>query len=512
MGIEETLTNEEKRVLKALEAAGGPAEPEALLEATGLDELVEVMNAASWLEGKGLVRTTEEMHHIYELDDEGRRCLDEQLPERRALRLIHEAGGELAMQELTSHEALAPHERGVAVGQLKDKALIEIDQGTVRLTPEGEAAATGELPEEPILDALRDGGVEDTELEAIHAAGFEHFRQRPHLFKRRDVPVRRVELTPKGQALDIQGLELTEQIAQITPQVLREGTWKTAQVRPYDVQAFAPAAYPGKRHPMRDLIEAIRRIFLEMGFTEIGGDYVRTAFWNLDALFIPQDHPAREMQDTFYLTEPERAPLRGDQPWPDELVDTVKAVHESGGETGSKGWGGTWSEDEASQLLLRTHTTVDTISHLANHPGAPQRVFEVGRVFRNERVDATHLPEFHQVEGIVVEPGANLDMLIGLLRTFYVKMGFEDVRVRPAYFPYTEPSLEVEALYNGEWLELGGAGIFRPEVTEPLGVEHPVLAWGLGLERLAMLVLGLDDIRQLYMSDIDWLRKAPMLW
>jgi phenylalanyl-tRNA synthetase alpha subunit len=288
-----------------------------------------------------------------------------------------------------------------------------------------------------------------------------------------------------------------------------------AELRPYDVKAFAPAAYPGKRHPVQDIVEKIRRIFLDMGFHEIGGHLARTAFWNLDALFIPQDHPAREMQDTFYLTEPRRVPLRGTGALADELdgdvVDAIGTVHRDGGETGSTGWGQAWSEEEASQVLLRTHTTVDTISHLARHPGAPQRIFEVGRVFRKERLDATHLPEFHQVEGIVVEEGANLDMLVGLLRTFYVKMGFEDVRVRPAYFPYTEPSLEVEALYNDEWLELGGAGIFRPEVTQPLGVEHPVLAWGLGLERLAMMVLGLEDIRELYMSDVDWLRNAPLV-
>ena len=292
----------------------------------------------------------------------------------------------------------------------------------------------------------------------------------------------------------------------MTPEYLRSGAWRETPLRPYDVKAFAPSVHPGKRHPLREIIEKVRQIYLEMGFTEIGGQWARTAFWNLDALFIPQDHPAREMQDTFYLEAPRTVPLEQR-----EVVDAVQAVHEDGGTTGSTGWGTAWSEEEASQLLLRTHTTVDTISHLAKHPEAPQRVFMVGRVFRKERLDATHLPEFHQVEGIVVEPDASLDMLIGLLRTFYRKMGFDDVRVRPAYFPYTEPSMEVEVSYHGKWLELGGAGIFRPEVTEPHGIEHPVLAWGLGLERLAMMMLGLTDIRDLYLSDVDWLRKAELI-
>jgi len=505
--LAETLSNEETHVLEAL-AETGEAEPEAVLEASGLDELVQVMNAASWLEAKGLARTTEEVQRVFRLTDEGQRCLDEQLPERRALAVLDEAGGETSMQSLTTSDELAEHERGVAIGQLKDKGLLEIDDGTVRLTDEGRAAVDGELPEEPILAALEDGEKDADYLRAVNDAGLDHFSQRPHLFDKRDEARRRLRLTDEGtRLLDEVDLETTEQIAQLTPKHLKTGDWKDAELRPYDVKAFAPAAHPGKRHPVQDIIEKIRRIFLDMGFHEIGGHLARSAFWNLDALFIPQDHPAREMQDTFYLEEPDRVALEDR-----DAVETVKAAHEHGADTGSTGWGGTWSEDEASRVLLRTHTTADTISHLAEHPDAPQRVFEVGRVFRKERIDATHLPEFHQVEGIVVEEDASLDMLVGLLRTFYDKMGFEDVRVRPAYFPYTEPSLEVDVYYNDEWLELGGAGVFRPEVTEPLGVEHPVLAWGLGLERLAMTVLGVEDIRDLYMSDVDWLRNAPLVW
>jgi phenylalanyl-tRNA synthetase alpha chain len=154
---------------------------------------------------------------------------------------------------------------------------------------------------------------------------------------------------------------------------------------------------------------------------------------------------------------------------------------------------------------------VDTIEYLHRHPDPPVKVFSIDRVFRNEALDATHLPEFHQVEGIVMEEGANLRQLIGLLREFYAKMGFPELRVRPAYFPYTEPSLEIDVFYNNRWMELGGAGIFRPEVTEGVGVKHPVLAWGLGLERLGMMMLGLKDVRDLYVSDVEWLRNAPLV-
>jgi phenylalanyl-tRNA synthetase alpha chain len=256
---------------------------------------------------------------------------------------------------------------------------------------------------------------------------------------------------------------------------------------------------------MQALIERIRAIFLEMGFTEIDGDYVTTAGWNMDALFIPQDHPAREMQDTFYLDNPKSVPI------PIERTQQWADVHEHGGETGSTGWGGEFSSEISEKGMLRTHTTVNTVRHLEENPDKPCRVFSIGRVFRKESIDRTHLPEFHQIEGIIMEPGASLPMLVTTLKEFYAKMGYPEVRVRPAYFPYTEPSMEVEVKWRGQWLELGGAGIFRPEVTEPLGVKWPVCAWGMGLERLAMLVLGLDDIRQLYISDLEWLSQQPVL-
>ena len=194
-----------------------------------------------------------------------------------------------------------------------------------------------------------------------------------------------------------------------------------------------------------------------------------------------------------------------------KLLADWKAIHEHGGDTESTGWGGEFDPEISQKGLLRTHTTVNTIQYLAENPEDSCRVFAIDRVFRKESIDKTHLPEFHQIEGIIMEPGANLGMLVTTLKTFYEKMGYPEVRVRPAYFPYTEPSLEVEVKWRGKWLELGGAGIFRPEVTEPLGIKDPVCAWGMGLERLAMLVLGLDDIRQLYISDLEWLRNQPIL-
>jgi phenylalanyl-tRNA synthetase alpha chain len=256
---------------------------------------------------------------------------------------------------------------------------------------------------------------------------------------------------------------------------------------------------------MVDLISKIRQIFLEMGFEEIEGDFVESCFWNMDMLFIPQDHPAREMQDTLYCKTPSNIKI-DDQ----NLVNKISKVHEDGGKTSSTGWGYKFSKSEGERALLRTHTTVNTIRYLYNHPEPPCKVFSIGRVFRKENIDSTHLPEFYQIEGIIHEENTNFKQLIGVLKEFYRRMGFERVRVRPGYFPYTEPSMEVDVYWNNQWMELGGSGIFRPEVTEPIGVKNPVLAWGLGLERLAMLRFGLTDIRDLYISDLGWLRKKSL--
>jgi phenylalanyl-tRNA synthetase alpha chain len=333
----------------------------------------------------------------------------------------------------------------------------------------------------------------------------EHFSGRKNLIQIEEYIVREWKLTNKGRNISDSELEEVELIGEITPEFLQKEGWGNASYKEFDVNADTPIPVGGRPHPMQSLIERIRSVFLEMGFSEIEGNYVQSAGWNMDALFIPQSHPARTMQDTFYLDEPEKIDI------PDEMLDLWASVHENGHDTGSLGWGSKFDKEEAKKGLLRTHTTVNTVKYIAENPVNPSRVFGIGRVFRQETIDRTHLPEFHQIEGIIHEPNASLPMLISTLKTFYSKMGYPDVRVRPAYFPYTEPSVEVEVYWRGKWLELGGAGIFRPEVTEPLGSEWPVCAWGMGLERLAMLVLDLDDIRELYQPDLERLSRMPIL-
>ncbi|MBI2662082.1 phenylalanine--tRNA ligase subunit alpha [Candidatus Woesearchaeota archaeon] len=233
---------------------------------------------------------------------------------------------------------------------------------------------------------------------------------------------------------------------------------------------------------------------------------MQSAFWDLDALFVPQDHPAREMQDTFYLEGKAKLPT---------LWEKIKETHENGGDTKSTGWKYKFSKEEAEKVLLRTHMTVLSARKLAQlkKEDLPVKLFAVNRVFRNEALDWKHLFEFYQVEGIVVDPRANLQHLKGYLREFYLKMGYTDVKMTPSHFPYTEPSLEVSVFHpvKKEWVELGGAGIFRPEVVVPLlGFDCPVLAWGQGMGRIIGEYWKLQDIRDLYKNDLKQLREIKM--
>lgn len=496
------LSNNEKRMLKALRTR--PAETwslDELLSACNWDDQAHVAGAGLALAENGLVEIKSTKTTIWELGPEGAAAIENGLLEQRIWNwLTSQPDDARGMKDLQSSGITSKQETGIGVGLLKGLGCA-LEKGAFVLPESTDAVIVTLVARKSFLEQCENNSDEadlDDELLA-------HFRKRKGLIESTEGTTRTWTLTDLGRKLPDSELEERLQVVQITPELLQGEEWRDADFKSYDVGLDAPIPAGGRPHPMMALIERIRSIFLEMGFDEIDGDYVQTAGWNMDALFIPQDHPAREMQDTFYLTNPEKIDIEN------KFLNDWTKIHEHGSDTGSTGWGGSFSPDESQKGLLRTHTTVNTVRYLSETPDVPCRVFGIGRVFRKETIDRTHLPEFHQIEGIIMEPGASLPMLVTTLKTFYEKMGYPEVRVRPAYFPYTEPSLEVEVKWRGQWLELGGAGIFRPEVTEPLGCKWPVCAWGMGLERLAMLVLGLDDIRQLYISDLEWLRNQPLL-
>jgi phenylalanyl-tRNA synthetase alpha chain len=469
------LTQNEKRLLSVL-ARVRDADAEALARLLGATEEAAVQYAYLCSD-RGLCRIEKRVQHDYSLTNEGREYAEHGLPERQLLESFNES---IDIKELQKHPLAK-----IGIGWLRKKGWAAIKGGTVE--------KTGDAPPGEDEIALKDPTRGGNGVQELIRRG---------LAEEHETVTYQIAITPEGEDLVSKGLDEREEVGTLSREQIVSGSWKDLRLRRYNVKTLPKRVYPGKMHPYQHLIEEMRSILLQMGFTEIQGGIVQSAFWNFDALFQPQDHPAREMQDTFYLAE--RMPLPGG-------FERVRDMHESGGETSSTGWGGIWSGKKAEQCVLRTHTTSLSIQHLMMHPTPPVKAFCIGRVYRREAIDPTHTPEFEQLEGIVMEKGVSFRHLLAYLREFYNRMGFEEVRFRPGYFPYTEPSVEPEVYVDGlGWVELGGAGVFRQEVTDPWGIDHPVLAWGLGVSRVAMLKLGLKDLRVLYRSDIEWIRETPV--
>lgn len=292
----------------------------------------------------------------------------------------------------------------------------------------------------------------------------------------------------------------------LTKDMLADGSWKTRKFKPINLNALGNAVAGGHLHPLLKVRAEYRGIFLEMGFEEMPtNNYVESSFWNFDSLFQPQQHPARDMHDTFFLT----APATSDK-FPEDYLERVRTMHEKGGH-GSQGYGYNWSRDEASKNILRTHTTAVSARMLyklaQQKEFTPVKYFSIDRVFRNEALDATHLAEFHQIEGVIADYNLTLGHLIGMLHIFFEKLGLKDLKFKPAYNPYTEPSMEIFAWHPAlkKEVEIGNSGIFRPEMLLPMGLpkDVTVIAWGLSLERPTMIKYGYNNIRDLVGPKVD---------
>ncbi|WP_407453068.1 phenylalanine--tRNA ligase subunit alpha [Methanobrevibacter sp.] len=493
----------EKKVLKELEANPN-ATPEEIAENADMD-IKAVMSAAGSLASKDIIEVKKDVEEEISLSDAGLDYADKGLPERKILDVLAEKRS-IHMKDLSDEAGIDKKETNIAIGWLRRKNWAQIDKGEVKITDIGSDFKDKLGEDEELLHHLTEAkNIIKTKLDDGLLDGFKKLNDRKNILTVKKNTSHSFKLLDKGEAILNEGFTIQEQATQLTHQQLKDGEWKSLQYRPYDINAEAPVIFAGKKHPLRVIIDEIREIFLNMGFSEDNGGYVESAFWNFDSLFQPQDHAAREMQDTFYL----KNPLTCDLPDMD-LVKLTAETHETGADTGSIGWQYDWSEDIARQSVLRTHTTGISTKHLFNHE-PPIKMFSVGRVFRRETFDYKHLPEFHQVEGLVCDEGISYQNLLGTLKEFYKKLGFE-VRFRPAYFPYTYLSTETEIYLEEKesWIELGGAGMFRPEVLKPLGINQPALAFGLGIERLAMIRYDVEDIRMLYKSDIKWLRELPI--
>jgi phenylalanyl-tRNA synthetase alpha chain len=501
--LAETLHPLERKVLPVLDKYKTLPQ---IVSATGLKE-VEVMRALQWLQNKKAINLTTELKEVVDLDKNGLKYLKDKLPERRFIEFLKDK--EMTLTRLEK-AGLSKEELNTCLGVLRKKAMILIIKNKelrVKLTDQGKKYLKKQFLEE--LFMKKTFPVEIKDLKPEEKLALDNLKKRKEIIKTELQKLKRVELLGLGEKLIASGVS-DEKIADVlTPQMIRTGQWREKSLRRYDVKINVPKIDAGKKQSYRRFLDQVRRKFIELGFIEMAGPMVENAFWNMDALYMPQFHSARDIHGAYYVTQPRYGPVD------DSLIKKVKAAHETGGNTGSKGWGYDFDVKETKKHVLRSQGTACSARMLASKDfEIPGKYFAVARCFRPDVVDATHLSDFYQTEGIVAEEGLTLRHLFTLLKSFAKEFADADkVKLVPAYFPFTEPSVELHAKHPElGWIELGGAGIFRPELVKPLvGKDVSVIAWGIGIDRIAMFKLGLKDIRQLFSHDLNYLRSARVI-
>jgi phenylalanyl-tRNA synthetase alpha chain len=446
------------------------------------------------------------------LNEEGKRYAEDGLPERELVKVLQDMGGRADKDAVLLAYPLSATLDGntsvIALGWLSRKRWAAIDKETQELRLLMKEPAEGS--DEKFLSLLKEKEtvfVDDLSDELKEAVETLKGRKIVEVHVETE---RQLELTTAGWDLVNKGLEVTTEVSQLAPELIVSGGWRETRLRAYDIKAPVAHTWPGKKHPYLRFLDDLKNRLVAFGFKEMTGPNVELSFFNCDGLFMPQDHPAREVHDMYFIKEPENGSLEHYQ----RFLEKVKETHENGWKTGSKGWGYAFSKFEAARLMLRSQTTAASARTLISEGlEVPGKYFAIARCFRPDVIDKTHLTEFNQVEGIIVGEDLTLMNLLGVLEKFAIDVaGADKVKYRPDYFPFTEPSVELVAYKKGHgWMEFGGSGIFRPELTLPLGIKVPVLAWGLGVDRLFMMKAGIDDIRYLFAQDLDWLRRMEMV-
>lgn len=477
-----------------------------LVKETGLKE-VEVMRALQWLENKGIVKIKKKTCEVIDLDSNGMRYQKKGLPETRLLKNLTDKWVDL--DNLMKTSQVNADEKNICLGALRSKAAIEVKKKDnnllIKKTKAGDVLLKRGLLEEKFLK--KGFPIDKTSLSDEDKFSYSTLLKRKQIIKKTIIKQRDAELTELGKKLAKSKIEVG--LDRITPQMLKSGQWKNKRFRRYDVKINVPKIMGGKKHPYNEFLDEARRVLIKMGFVEMDGPIIETEFWNFDALFQPQNHPARTWSASYSI----KSPKHGDLP-SKKIVDNVKKTHEDGGTTGSTGWGYRWDPKIASQLVPRAHDTAISPRYMAKDLKIPGKYFSLVRCYRPDVIDATHGVEFNQMGGIVVGEELSFKHLLGLLKDTAIELtGATEVKFFPDYFPFTEPSVQISVKHpDFGWMELAGAGVFRPELCKPLGIDVPVIAWGFGIDRLAMLKLGIKDIRDLFTHDLEKLRNSKKVY
>jgi phenylalanyl-tRNA synthetase alpha chain len=492
-----------------MKAADAQTQRDVPAIASETDEKPEsVTRAAFELADRGLVAVSQRVEESVALTEEGDRYAAEGLPELALYEAAVDAGAaekSVALGRLIGEAGLDGDAVDIALANFARKGYGEVDSGEVTVDPD---ASPEDDPERQALETLAEGGSVDDKsaLGQLDRRG---------LVERSERTVRSVTLTDEGVTALMEGVEEAETVDQLTPELLTSGEWENVEFTDYNVEAEAEERQPGRKHPLRQMADRVKDVLVGMGFQEMQGPTVDADFWIHDCLFMPQDHPARTHWDRFAIENPEKI-----DDIPADLVERVKRAHYEGVGEDGEGYHSPWDEEFARKLALRGHTTSLTSRHLAGEAMGdlepPQRFFSVEKAYRNDELDETHLLEFFQIEGWVMAEELSVRDLMGTFTAFYEQFGITDLRFKPTYNPYTEPSFELFGRHpeTDELIEIGNSGIFRPEMLEPLEVDCDVMAWGLALERLLMLASGAEDIRDVHgtLVDLEYLRTEEVTY
>ncbi|ORM40017.1 Phenylalanine--tRNA ligase alpha subunit [Babesia sp. Xinjiang] len=495
------------KVIDAALPAGGPAEASVstLTLAPGKDH-AKAVNGAKSLMAKGYVTLEECKNRRYVLTAEGSQYAAQGSPEFLLVETVRAAKEPLTLEQATATIPNAEH----GLKKAMRASLLRIGAGKqLSLGPAAETQRD-DITQKLLQLVERCGDSEKTMLEAMSALIADAKKLNSELddLKKRKLTESHVEVSYLVRKTDRFRCEIVQQVTDLTQELLQERkTWSAEDMKPYNFFSSGKRIPRGALHPLTRTMRHFREIFTSMGFEELDtANYVESSFWCFDALYIPQQHPARDSQDTFFTRVPE---LHDETRLNRAYIDAVAEAHGDARRYGSTGWMYNWKIEESRKLVLRTHTTACTarlLKRMAENFDSykhrlPCKFFSIDRVFRNENMDATHLCEFNQVEGVMVGFGLGMGHLIGVLASFYAAIGIEKLRYKPAYNPYTEPSMEIYG-YHPElkkWVEIGNSGIFRPEMLLPMGLPPgiSVVGWGLSLERPTMISHNIRNIRDL---------------
>jgi len=461
----------------------------------------ETVGLLKSLEMSNMIRLVQNEKKYIKLTQDGKEILDDGSPEIIYINYLKSVGGQAKKQDITGKISKSAEERGFSYAMKQKMIKYDKVNNTVSLVDASSSSLIDDLQLKLMKIKKEDYSVDALKQEEIQ-----------NLVKSKAVSIETIKfyLVEKGDKFS---LSIEKPETDLNKDLISSDDYKHKAFKAYNYKTKGLDVANGSLHPLLKVRSQFREIMLELGFQEMPtNNYIESSFWNFDTLFQPQQHPARDAHDTFFLYNPSSS--KGLKEKYNEYVDRVKEVHEKGG-YGSLGWRYSFSEEETMKNILRTHTTAVSsrmLYKLAEEykkegKFTPKKFFSIDRVFRNETLDSTHLCEFHQIEGVVADVNLGLGHLIGTIELFFKKFGIQKLRFKPAYNPYTEPSMEIFAYHekHKKWVEIGNSGIFRPEMLLPMGLpsDVSVIAWGLSLERPTMIHYALSSIKDLFGEEVQ---------